>query len=325
MLKYDILNRLSILCILCLLFACNDAIIEESDDGLFVPQTDMTHSQIVDLLEQAIKNTTSSDEISYTIRDTTSSNNENYYNLTREPIIEVIISFNKQMQKSLELFKDDSNGIKFYFVDGCDNYICHLGDILLKNKLTDIYWPCILGISTDDFDFNFNKYTWIIEGKRFIGQFEGAFPSITGFSSFTEVLEINLTKDLKINSYHSNRQVDNLMYTSYYKRKCSCTYTANPTMPQGYHVSNFSPMLQYEVKIIWENGKDNIFYAADNGSGQENYTFYPYEVSRYYNTNQVLQLFYDANYMKAVEIPVIVTENVTFYAKWVDYDKIVNP
>jgi len=308
------MQRFILIGLLCLLFSCKETNNEGNDD-LFTPSINMTQEQIINLLEKAIEATISSDKISYTFKDTT---NKYPDDPTDESKIDYSYSLNKQMQKSLGFYFYHDYGTQFWFVDGYyEYYYYQLENKLQTSKLSDVYWSHYRGFNERDFELQCDKYTWTINGKCFIGKNEKSFPSYGGYYNIQEVLEIALTKDLKINEFYSYSQTG----TTYYKRKCFCTYTANPIMPQGYKISDFIPIPQYEVKIIWENGDKNIFYTYyDAGLGI--CTFHPSMIDvaldMKYLSGQALRLFYDADYLQPVEPTIVITKNVTFYAKIVD-------
>ena len=294
--------------------------LEDDDNGLFVPQLDMTQSQIVELLEEAIKNTNSSDEITYTFRDSTNRNNSYpYFQLSEPSITDHFYSLNKQAQKSLEVHRYHNDGsMIFRYVDGFNNYdgYIHLefDDKLDKSMLDDMYWLCLdYHTETIGFTANIDRYTWTIEGKSFIGKLETLLPLTSGHSKASETLEMVLTKNLKINNFYSNNQMSNL----YYEREFSCAYIANPMMLQGYSISDFNQIPQYEVKIIWEDETENVFYTYyDENSGA---CIFHSSMVHIYFPNKFLRLFYDANYTDLFDTAEIVTENMTLYAKWVEY------
>lgn len=306
------MQRFILMGLLCFLFAC-----KETNDGLFVPQNDMTQEQIVDLLEDAIKNTISSSEISCTFRNTTNKRRIYPYSITDEYKIDYQFSLNKQTHKSLKVEvykKNDYYDMNFRFVDGYNEYEYLQSENELHNtKLPDVFWSHYRCFCNEKFELQCYKYSWTIKGKSFIGKNEQTLDPSSGYNNINEVLEITLTKDLKINNFYSNSQIDHL----YDKRNCFCTYTANPKMPQGYNISDFSPIPQYEVKIIWENGKENIFYTdyqEETGVCQ----FHSSTIDLYIASpsGKVLQLFYDENYMQPVVEPIVLAD-ITFYAKWV--------
>ena len=288
--------------------------LEDKEVELFFPQSNMTQTQIIDLLEEAINNTISSAEISYTFRDTTNRYNDTY-DLTAESTTDYLFSFNKQTQKLLEVYTYHGWGEQFCFIDGYDSYNCLQAENLYKHLLPDVYWSHFDNFRKIDFEINCNRYTWTIKEKYFIGKNEGVLPIITGFSHFNEELEITLTKDLKINDFYSHLQVG----ASYDKRKCSVSYIVNPLMPENYTYSDFTSTRQYKVKIIWENGEENIFYTSNNGDGLGWSVFSSSDVVLYFSSNKELQLFMDEKYTYPVALPIILTENATFYAKWVDF------
>ena len=287
----------------------------DDDNGLFVPQSNMTQSQIIELLENAIKNTISSDEISYTEKDSSSMYRNPPYGQLGEPsTIDHLYSLNKQAQKLLEVCNYLNDGVtEFRYVDDFNVYNGYtnlqLDDKFYRAKLDDVYWSH-QDFNITDFELNCDKYTWIIKEKCFIGKFEATLPATSGYPDVNETIEIILTKDLRLNRMYSNLQIGDL----YRERGFSFTYTAMPMMPQGYSISDFTPIPQYEVKIIWENGSENSFYTY-----YEEQLFHTSMVDLYYHyPGKFLRLFYDANYTNLFEATEIITENVTLYAKWVE-------
>ena len=279
----------------------------KSDDDLFVPPSDMTQEQIVDLLGNAIKATISSDLISYTYKYTT-----NAYPLSGEWEEDYSYSLSRQTQKSLEVLKYEDY-LQFCFIDGYNVYqYFQTGSESYKAKLADIYWlPYHIVIGQNDFDLLNDNYIWTINGPRITGKVEGFFPTLTGFFEFHKKMEITLTNDLKIKDFYNLIQVGD----SFHKKKCSCTYSANPQMPQNYSIFDFNPLPQYEVKIVWEDGTENIFYTyyhAETGI----HLFSPSMIYLEPPPGKVVQLFYDANYTQPVENQIVVADT-TFYAKWV--------
>ena len=287
-------------------------IFEDDDNGLFVPQSDMTQSQIVELLEEALKNTNSSDEITYAFRDSSNRRRNSPYPQFDEPlIVDNFHSLNKQAQKILEVYNNHNDGITtFRYVNNFDVYngytYLEQNDVFYSSKLDDVYWSH-LDFYIDTIVLNIDRYIWTINEKCFVGKFE---VFISGYDDVvSEVLEIVLTKDLKINNFHSNIKMGN----TYYERECSCTYIANPMMLQGYNISDFSPVPQYEVKIIWKDGTENIFYTYyDDELGT--CIFHWSLIRRYFPNKAFRTFFYDADYTNQFGLQGIITENTTLYA-----------
>jgi len=287
----------------------------KENDHLFTPNPKMTQEQIIDLLNKALKNTISSDEISYTLVETINRDGREGF----ERRYEYVFLLDKQRKKSLLIGNEPIPSNRyydhtyFYFVDGYNvyEYISHQSDTSMRGiKLSDVYWSHYRGFNKEHFDLQFSYYSWKIEEKKIVGKYEVI--RYTAGGIYSGVLEVTLTKDLKINSYYRNDQMNSV---SLLKRECVCLYTANPVMPFGYNISDFTFITQYEVKIIWEDGKENIFYDELGG-------FHTSKIASAMNLDfppgQTLRLFYDANYTQPVAPIVILTENVVFYAKVVD-------
>jgi hypothetical protein len=226
-----------------------------SDTELYKPSKDMTQKEILALFKEVSDKMATVRKISAEgIKITT-----NYEGAKPE---QYVVKFQEDIdaKKSIEILYAES-GEKVRFFRYIDNLTAFFYDdegygyaFTDSYKISDAYWNRIKIVAEISFE-NFYKLTWKVEDDAFVGN--GA----------TETIKISLTTSKKVRTLSNFKEATTNQPST--KEEYTYTYSANPTPPSGFNLSEseFPPASQDSFTVVW--GKElgsSIFYVFSPGN-----------------------------------------------------------
>ncbi len=314
-------------------FSC-DSDEPNNDGGTYTPDKNLTSTQIIELLQEAIETTKKEQKATETV--TRNSDNkkatEKYeIDLVAKKILFMYHINSKTGSDILTdmLYLEDASAYTYEYYNGRESYdVEYMNDYILKNmKLADI-----LDI---DLELNFNVANWSVSGNKLLGVVEES--SLDEGESYRINVTLDAKKRLKqieIKEVYINDQTPSTYETTY-----NYQYSANPQLPKNFTKDMFTRLPQQYIYINWggslgtdkywsdyiyNDGADfsiSSLYEAPTIAGKvpvfyEDAAFTQSTGSVYYygDVNSNWRLYYYAP-----------TDGKTIYAKWINESEVVIP
>jgi hypothetical protein len=292
---------------------------DDNSEPLYTPSKNMTQAEILSFFKEVDDNmdlvrVVSIEEIE---KDNTSSGIE-----------KTVVQFNADTKKELvERYYDKGKGLIlgfFRYAEGSTKYEYENEDysksgkvVQLSYKISDIYWNQQL---SDEFPRlgESSNVEWKIEGNSFVTNYTVG----EGTEVEPRKVTVAITASKKIANFKREGSYtehgENISYTE----ETKYTYSANPAMPSGFNVSNFSLAEQYYLKVVWGGtlGESIIYTEPENP-----YIDLKYDIIDLAHkvAGKTPELYRDAGFSEDQKVESyssirLEDNSIVLYAKWVD-------
>ena len=273
---------------------------KSNDEELYKPSENMTSSEIQALLEEVADQMATVRQVAIEGKKTADD---------KTPYWEIRAQVDIDAKK--EVIEQYESGTMLYitYVEDFAGYYSN-SNFKKSYKVSDAYWSwsATVAHAVEEFEaFKKLELKWKVEGSTFVGSATSSY--------HTEKMTVTLTKDKKLADFKIE-SVDIAASTTHVSELKYAYSGVNPALPSGFSKSDFPPVSQYSIKVVWGEGLgESTFYTEPNSS-----YIYPSNITSYAPKveGKTPALYFDDEFTQPfTSSKTVSNSNLVIYVKWV--------
>lgn len=296
--------------------ACSKSDPENDENSeLYTPPANISSAQIMELIGHAHGKLSGENTFTMTSLRTVTEEGDVITTKAKEQHI-YNVSAKKALVIEYDLLTSPETLYWFSYIEGTTEYEYYAGkdadpSYKKRRKVTDTYFD-YMSLNTVFFS-DPKDYSWKVEGQKLVGTQTS--------ENRIKIYTITLTKDMQYHTVNDTRSYTNndVKGTT---EDFTFDYSATmPSMPNGFNTSDFTPVAQFSVKVVWGEGFGETMFYFIHSSENRAYASMD-EISRYSPgiSGKTKEFYTDAAFTNKVDssTSIVLTDNNTvLYVKWV--------